>query len=93
MLIRHSRKWNNENCYANYTIDEIVIKEHASQGDLGVAISKELDIDLSLKSIKIKYKVKGSFMPMEIHNNMIVRVCIELKKENVTVISNRRKKI
>ncbi|KAG5582692.1 hypothetical protein H5410_053319 [Solanum commersonii] len=35
VLIRHSEKWSEENCYVEYSIDRIlVLKEYASYSDL-----------------------------------------------------------
>jgi len=80
--IRHSGKWNTSNCYVDYSIDGILIKEYASYNDLVASISKQLGIDLSFKSIKIEYKVKGNCTPMKIHNDMGYMVYVEVKREN-----------
>ncbi|KAG5586490.1 hypothetical protein H5410_046924 [Solanum commersonii] len=34
VLIRHSEKWNEKNCYIKYSIDGIVLSEYASYSDL-----------------------------------------------------------
>ncbi|XP_075088136.1 uncharacterized protein LOC107799126 [Nicotiana tabacum] len=82
VLLRHSGKWNSESNYVNYSIEGIPIKEYASYNDLVASISNQLGIDLSSKSIKIQYKVKGNCTTMEIHNDMGYMVYVELKKEN-----------
>ncbi|KAK4709821.1 hypothetical protein R3W88_004334 [Solanum pinnatisectum] len=63
VLIRHSGKWSEENCYVEY-IDLISVK---------------LNIDLTKKCMKIKYTVEGNDTPMEIRNDMGVRVYVQLK--------------
>ncbi|OIT19944.1 hypothetical protein A4A49_64419, partial [Nicotiana attenuata] len=82
VLLRHSGKWNSESNYVDFSIEGILIKEYASYDDVVASISKQLNIDLSSKTIKIQYKVEGNCTPMEIHNDMGFRVYVELKKEN-----------
>ncbi|XP_070041169.1 uncharacterized protein [Nicotiana tomentosiformis] len=82
VLPRHSGKWNSESSYVDYLIEGILIKEYTSYNNLVASISKQLDIDLCLKSIKIEYKVDGNCTPMEIHNDMGYKVYVELKKVN-----------
>jgi len=82
VLLRHSGKWNSESNYVDYSIEGILIKEYASYNDLVASISKQLDIDLCSKSIKIEYKIDENSTSMEIHNDMGYRVYVELKKEN-----------
>ncbi|XP_075086288.1 uncharacterized protein LOC142168996 [Nicotiana tabacum] len=78
----HSGKWNSESSYVDYSIEGILIKEYTSYNNLVASISKQLDIDLYSKSIKIEYKVDGNCTPMEIHNDMGYKVYVELKKVN-----------
>ncbi|KAH0724524.1 hypothetical protein KY284_000389 [Solanum tuberosum] len=80
VLIRHSRKWSEENCYVEYSIDGIVLKEYASYSDLVDLISVQLNVDLTKKCIKIKYTVEGTDTPMEIRNDMGVRYILILEK-------------
>ncbi|XP_019237012.1 PREDICTED: uncharacterized protein LOC109217236 [Nicotiana attenuata] len=82
VLLRHSGKWNDESNYVDFSIEGILIKESASYNDLVASIPNQLGIDLSTKSIKIKYKVEGKSTPMEIHNDMGYMVYVELKKDN-----------
>ncbi|KAH0645329.1 hypothetical protein KY284_033213 [Solanum tuberosum] len=82
VLIRHSVKWSEENCYVEYSIDRIVLKEYASYSDLVDLISIQLNVDLTKKCMKIKYTVEGNDTPMEIRNDMGVRVYVQLKKIN-----------
>ncbi|KAH0732626.1 hypothetical protein KY289_003814 [Solanum tuberosum] len=71
VLIQHSGKWSEENCYVEYSIDGIVLKEYASYSDLVDVISVQLNVDLTKKCIKIKYTVEGTDTPMEIRNDMV----------------------
>ncbi|XP_075086289.1 uncharacterized protein LOC142168997 [Nicotiana tabacum] len=82
VLLRHSGKWNSESNYVDYSIEGILIKEYTPYNNLVALISKQLDIDLCSKSIKIEYKVDRNCTPMEIHNYMGYRVYVELKKVN-----------
>ena len=85
VLIRHSGKWSDENCYVEYNIDGIVLKEYASYSDLVNVISVQLNIDLTKKCMKIKYTIEGDDPPMEIRNDMGVRLYIQLKKMNTQI--------
>ncbi|KAK6791436.1 hypothetical protein RDI58_010517 [Solanum bulbocastanum] len=60
VLIRHSENWSEENWYVEYSIDGIVLKEYASYSDLVDLISRQLNIDLTTKCMKIKYIVEGN---------------------------------
>ncbi|XP_059277946.1 uncharacterized protein LOC132032195 [Lycium ferocissimum] len=81
-LLRHSGNWNNENCYVNFKIDVVAFREYSMYIDLLQAVATQLNLDMQLKNIYIKYIVEGNDTPMEIHNDMSVRVYVELKKEN-----------
>ena len=81
-LLRHSGTWNNENCYVNFKIDAVAFREYSMYIDLLQAVATQLNRDMQLKNIYIKYIVEGNDTPMEIHNDMSVRVYVELKKEN-----------
>ncbi|XP_060210746.1 uncharacterized protein LOC132637711 [Lycium barbarum] len=81
-VIRHSGFWNAENCFVNYTIDAIVFKDYASYDDLVAAMANQVRIDTTIKTINIRYMMEGDSMPLEIHNDMCVRVYVELIKEN-----------
>lgn len=85
VLIRHSGKWSDENCYVEYNIDGIVLKEYASYSDLVDVISVQLNVDLTKKCMKIKYTIEGDDTPMEIRNDMGVRLYVQLKKMNTQI--------
>ena len=85
VLIRHSGKWSDENCYVEYNIDGIVLKEYASYSDLVNVISVQLNIDLTKKCMKIKYTIEDDDTPMEICNDMGVRLYVQLKKMNTQI--------
>jgi len=77
ILIRHAGKWNDENCYIEYSIDGIVLKEYTSYSDLVELISGQLNIDLTTTCITIKYNVKGNDTPVKLWNDMGVRVYVQ----------------
>ncbi|XP_060169346.1 uncharacterized protein LOC132600295 [Lycium barbarum] len=81
-LIRHSGIWNDENKDVNYKIDAVTFKEYSTYEELLQTVATQLNLDKKMKNISIKYMVEGDYIPMEIHNDMGVRVYMELKKEN-----------
>ncbi|XP_060216437.1 uncharacterized protein LOC132643918 [Lycium barbarum] len=81
-VIRHSGFWNEQNCFVDYKLDAVVFKDYCSYGDLVETIAIQLGVDISRKTISIKYAVEGDNMPIEIRNNMGVRVYVELKRGN-----------
>ncbi|KAG5587217.1 hypothetical protein H5410_047651 [Solanum commersonii] len=76
----HSGRWNEYNCYVDYTIEAIVIKEYATYRELLDEVAKQVCVDLRFNSVKLKYKIEGSNAPLEIHNG--VRVYVYLKKDS-----------
>ena len=81
-VIRHSGFWNELNCFVDYKLDAVVFKDYCSYDELVETIAIQLGVDISRKTISIKYAVEGDNMPIEIRNNMGVRVYVELKREN-----------
>ncbi|XP_060170458.1 uncharacterized protein LOC132601381 [Lycium barbarum] len=81
-LIRHSGIWNDENKYVNYKIDAVTFKEYSTYEELLQTVATQLNLDKQMKNINIKYMVEGDDIPMAIHNDMVVKVYVELKKEN-----------
>ncbi|KAH0730135.1 hypothetical protein KY289_001323 [Solanum tuberosum] len=82
LLVMHSGRWNKDNCYVDYTIEAIVIKEYATFRELLDEVAKQICVDLRFNSVKLKYKIEGSNAPLEIHDDMGVRVYVSLKKDN-----------
>ncbi|XP_060200140.1 uncharacterized protein LOC132628373 [Lycium barbarum] len=80
-LIRHSGFWNDQNCYVNYKIDTVVFSDYCKYDELVATISTQLSLVSCRNKISIKYVVEGDTQPMEIHNDMGVRVYVELKRE------------
>ncbi|KAG5598404.1 hypothetical protein H5410_029774 [Solanum commersonii] len=80
ILVMHSGRWDNDNCYVDYTIEGVIFKESSSYKKLYNVIAMQLDVDTNVIKLKIEYKVKKSKTPMLIHNDMGVRVYIMLKK-------------
>ncbi|KAK6776024.1 hypothetical protein RDI58_027025 [Solanum bulbocastanum] len=70
----HSERWNEENCYIDYTRKTIMMKKYATFRDLVDKVAKQIDVDLGYNSVEIKYKIEDSNAPLEIHNEMSVRV-------------------
>ncbi|KAG5621708.1 hypothetical protein H5410_006926 [Solanum commersonii] len=78
----HSGRWNEDNCYVDCTIEAIVTKEYATFRELLDVVSKQICVDLSFNSVKLRYNIEGSNAPLEIHNDMGVEVYVSLKKDN-----------
>ncbi|KAK6791714.1 hypothetical protein RDI58_010795 [Solanum bulbocastanum] len=81
-LVIHSGRWNKDNCYIDYTIKAIMLKEYATFRDLLDEVAKQIGVDLIFNSVKLKYKIEGSNAPLKIHNEMSLRVYVLLKKDN-----------
>ncbi|PHT43660.1 60S ribosomal protein L19-2 [Capsicum baccatum] len=82
IMIRHLEKWTEDNKYDDYEIEGIVLKEYASHKDLVELIGSQLMIDLRVQTVKVKYSVGGTNKSVEIHNDMRVKVYVQLKKLN-----------
>ncbi|KAH0726540.1 hypothetical protein KY284_002405 [Solanum tuberosum] len=76
----HSGRWDNDNCYVDYTIEGVIFKESSSYKELYNVIATQLGIDMNVIKLKIEYKVEESNTPMLIHNDMGVIMYIILKK-------------
>ncbi|KAG5614839.1 hypothetical protein H5410_014663 [Solanum commersonii] len=74
ILVMHSGKWDDTNCYVDYTIEGIVFKEQATFLEFYTTIATHIGVDVNTKILKIEYKVEKSNKPMVIHNDMGVRV-------------------
>ncbi|KAM3355863.1 hypothetical protein P3S68_022577 [Capsicum galapagoense] len=80
VLLHHSGEWISEIRYDNYQVDDIVIHEKMSYQDLIDVISTQLKIDVSLKRIHAKYVVQCNSLALEIHNNMAVKLFLQILK-------------
>ncbi|KAK4721589.1 hypothetical protein R3W88_011822 [Solanum pinnatisectum] len=69
-LVIHSGRWNEDNCYIDYTIEAIMLKEYATFRDLLDEVAKQIGVDLRFNGVKLKYKIEDSNGPLEIHNEM-----------------------
>ena len=58
-----------------------MIKEYASYKDLVDEVANQIGVDLMYNKLKLKYKIEGSIAPLEIHNDMGMRVYVSLMKE------------
>ncbi|KAG5626469.1 hypothetical protein H5410_011687 [Solanum commersonii] len=93
ILVMHSGRWDNDNCYVDYTIEGVIFKESSSYRELYNVIAMQLGVDTNLIKLKLEYRVKESKTPMLIHNDMGVRVsnitelCESSNQENDMVTS------
>ncbi|XP_069144368.1 uncharacterized protein [Solanum lycopersicum] len=74
ILVKHSGRWDNDNCYVDYTIYGLFFKESSSYNDLYKVIAMQLGIDTNVNKLKIEYNIEEGKTPMLIHNDMGVRV-------------------
>ena len=56
LLVMHSGRWNNENCYNDYSTEAIVLKEHATFRELMDLVSKQICADLSFNIVKLNIR-------------------------------------
>ncbi|XP_075099243.1 uncharacterized protein LOC142176078 [Nicotiana tabacum] len=81
-MLKSNGNWDNYGRFRDFEVDAIVVDDNASYGILSSTIGEQLSIDTSNKIIEIKYIVNENCPPMEIRNDMGVRVYMESKKEN-----------
>ena len=79
ILVMNSGRWDNDNCYVDYTIYGLFFKESSSYNDLYKVIAMQLGIDTNMNKLKIEYNIEEGNTPMLIHNDMGVRLYIMLK--------------
>nr|XP_016458773.1 PREDICTED: uncharacterized protein LOC107782403 [Nicotiana tabacum] len=81
-MLQLNGNWDNYGRFRDFEVDAIVVDENASYSILISTIAAQLLIDTSEKLVEIKYMVNDNCPPMEIRNDMGVRVYMETKKEN-----------
>ncbi|XP_070020519.1 uncharacterized protein [Nicotiana sylvestris] len=81
-MLQLNENWDSYGRSREFQVDGIVVDEDASNSLLIFTIAQQLMIDTSEKIIEIKYNVNEHCPPMEIRNDMGVRVYMETKKEN-----------
>ncbi|XP_009793013.2 uncharacterized protein [Nicotiana sylvestris] len=82
IMLQFNGNWDNYGRFRDFEVDAIVVDENASCSILISTIAEQLSIDTSEKIIKNKYMVNDNCPPMEIRNDMGVRVYMETKKDN-----------
>ncbi|XP_070011480.1 uncharacterized protein [Nicotiana sylvestris] len=81
-MLQLNGNWDNYGRFRDFKVDAIVVDENTSYSILISTIAEQLSIDTSEKIAEIKYMVNDNCPPMEIRNDMGVRVYMETKKEN-----------
>ncbi|XP_070009590.1 uncharacterized protein [Nicotiana sylvestris] len=81
-MLQLNENWDNYGRFRDFEVDAIVVDENASYSILISTIAEQLSIDTSEKIVEIKYMMNNNCPPMEIKNDMGVRVYMETKKEN-----------
>ena len=64
ILVKHSGRWDNDNCYVDYTIKEMIFKESSSYNECYNVIAMQLGIDTNVIKLKIEYKIEENNTPM-----------------------------
>ncbi|XP_070017356.1 uncharacterized protein [Nicotiana sylvestris] len=82
ILIQHGGRWDSNNRFVDYSVEGVVISTETKFIDFVSTISKQLMIDTTINLLEIQYKCDEDSPPMMIHNDMGLRVYIELKKKN-----------
>uniref|UniRef100_A0A1S4A101 Uncharacterized protein n=1 Tax=Nicotiana tabacum TaxID=4097 RepID=A0A1S4A101_TOBAC len=82
IMLKLNGNWDHYDIFRDFEVDAIVVDENASYEILISTIAEQLSIDTSDKIVEIKYIVNDNCPPMEIRNDMGVRVYMETKKEN-----------
>ncbi|OIT30884.1 hypothetical protein A4A49_65622 [Nicotiana attenuata] len=82
IMIQHGRVWDSGS-YVNYSINGVVIYFCCKYDELVQVIAKHIGICNGTNLIDIKYKVKERYTPIEVVNDMSVRLYIELKRRNL----------
>nr|XP_033511333.1 uncharacterized protein LOC117276117 [Nicotiana tomentosiformis] len=81
-MLQLNGNWDSFGRYRDFNVDEIIVSDDSNYSQLNFAIAEHLMIDKSEKIIEIKYIVNEHYPPMEIRNDMGVRVYMETKNEN-----------
>lgn len=81
-MLKCNGYWDNYGRFRDFEVDAILVDNNASYGILQSTIAEQLAIDTSDKIVEIKYIVNDNCPPLQIRNDMGVRVYMETKKEN-----------
>ncbi|KAH0773484.1 hypothetical protein KY290_010621 [Solanum tuberosum] len=81
VLIHHNGEWDSDNNFVNYSMEGIVVNTDVVFNGFIQLIAKHLNVDTSLNSLEIRYKLDETTIPMLIRNNMGLQVYIGLKKK------------
>ncbi|XP_070042143.1 uncharacterized protein [Nicotiana tomentosiformis] len=81
-MLQLNGNWDSFGRYKDFNIDGIVVSEDSNYSQLNSAITEHLMIDTSEKITEIKYIVNEHCPPMEIRNDMGVRVYMKTKNKN-----------
>lgn len=88
IMLLYNEQWDVSNNFVNFVVDGIIISTKASHSELVFAIATQLRIDTRIKRLEIKFRVNDRCPPMEIRNDMGLRVYFETKKANKDLGSN-----
>lgn len=82
VFLQHDGVWENDYSFVNFAVNGILITSECKFEELVSVIATHLGKDMDTNSIDIKYIVKDGYPPMTVHNDMSVRLYIELKRKN-----------
>ncbi|KAK4365939.1 hypothetical protein RND71_013819 [Anisodus tanguticus] len=79
ILIQHKGEWETNNKYVDYVVDIVVIDSNFNFEDLIAIVSKQIWMDTTVNMVEIEYILSDQCPALLIHNNMSIRVYIQLK--------------
>ncbi|KAG5568463.1 hypothetical protein H5410_064526 [Solanum commersonii] len=82
VLLYFNGRWDPSNKYTNYVADGVLINTESNFATLVSIIATQLSIDTSTSKVEIRYKIDERSPPIQIHNDMGVKVYVETKKEH-----------
>jgi len=82
VLLYFNGRWDPSNKYINYLADGVLINTESNFATLVSIIATQLSIDTSTSKVEIRYKIDERSPPIQIHNDMGVKVYVETKKEH-----------
>ncbi|XP_019254886.1 PREDICTED: uncharacterized protein LOC109233461 [Nicotiana attenuata] len=82
VFLQHDGVWESDHSFVNFAVNGILITSECKFEELVSIIATHLEKDMDTNSIDIKYIVKDGYPPMTVHNDMSVRLYIELKRKN-----------
>ncbi|KAK4372717.1 hypothetical protein RND71_008101 [Anisodus tanguticus] len=88
ILVQHNGSWDSNKKYVDYDVDAILIKISSTFNELVAQIATQFQHDSATTRLEIKYTLREGFPPMNIFNDMGVKVYFDLNKKNTAITSS-----